>query len=72
MMPLLTKRLPPSRRNSMKQSKFKGEVEKLQETYQTLMKEKEDTEAAVKASGLGLMKSVKVTKAKAAAGSDEL
>jgi len=54
------------------ESKFKGEVEKLQETYQTLMKEKEDTEAAVKASGLGLMKSVKVTKAKAAAGSDEL
>lgn len=51
---------------------FKTGVEKLQETYQKLMEEKEETEAKVKASGLGLMKSVKVAKKKAAAGSDEL
>mmetsp|Transcript_16735 Transcript_16735/g.34491 ORF Transcript_16735/g.34491 Transcript_16735/m.34491 type:complete len:219 (+) Transcript_16735:53-709(+) len=50
---------------------FKAGVEKLQETYQKLMSEKEETEAAVKAAGLGLMKSVKVAKKKAA-GSDEL
>jgi len=35
------------------------------------MTDKEETEAAVKASGLGLM-AVKGSKAKAAAGSDEL
>lgn len=52
---------------------FKAAVENLQETYQKLMTEKEETEAAVKASGLGLMKSVKAAKTKAAAaGSDEL
>lgn len=51
---------------------FKAGVEKLQETYQKLMGEKEATEAAVKASGLGLMKSVMMIKKKAAAGSDEL
>jgi len=51
---------------------FKAGVEKLQETYQKLMAEKEETEAKVKASGLGLMKSVRVAKKKAAAGSDEL
>jgi len=51
---------------------FKAGVEKLQETYQNLMAEKESTEAKVKASGLGLMKSVRVAKKKAAAGSDEL
>jgi len=54
------------------ESVFKAGVEKLQETYQKLMQEKEDTEAAVKAAGLGLMKSVRVAKSKAAAGNDEL
>jgi len=51
---------------------FKAGVEKLQETYQKLMEEKEETEAKVKASGLGLMKSVRVAKKKVTAGSDEL
>jgi len=54
------------------ESNFKAAVEQLQETYQKLMTEKEETEASVKASGLGLMKSVKAAKTKAAAGSDEL
>merc|ERR1711862_834442 len=54
------------------ESTFKAGVEKLQETYQQLMADKEETEAKVKAAGLGLMKSVKVAKKKAAAGSDEL
>jgi protein disulfide-isomerase-like protein len=54
------------------ESNFKAQVEKLQETYQKLMTEKEETEASVKDSGLGLMKSVKAAKAKAAGGSDEL
>mmetsp|Transcript_59588 Transcript_59588/g.69632 ORF Transcript_59588/g.69632 Transcript_59588/m.69632 type:complete len:218 (+) Transcript_59588:71-724(+) len=49
---------------------FKVDVEKLQETYQKLVAEKEATAEAVKAAGLGLMKSVKAFKAKA--GSDEL
>ena len=51
---------------------FKAGVEELQETYQKLMSTKEETEAAVKAAGLGLMKSVSAAKKKAAAGSDEL
>ena len=51
------------------ETKFKEEVAKLQETYQTLMSEKEATEEAVKASGLGLMKAVKAAAKK---GSDEL
>jgi len=50
---------------------FKAGVEKLQAEYQKLMTEKEETEAAVKAAGLGLMKSVRVAKSKAS-GSDEL
>jgi len=54
------------------ESVFKAGVEKLQETYQKLMTEKEETEAAVKASGLGLMKSVSVLKKKDTATSDEL
>jgi protein disulfide-isomerase-like protein len=54
------------------ESTFKAGVEKLQETYQTLMAEKEATEAKVKESGMGLMKSVRVAKNKATAGSDEL
>merc|ERR1739841_14731 len=43
---------------------FKNEVQKLQEKYQSLMAEKDEKIAAVKASGLGLMKSVKAAKAK--------
>lgn len=43
---------------------FKGEVEKLQKSYETLNKAKEDTIAKVKSSGLGLMKSVKAKLAK--------
>ena len=52
-------------------AKFKEEVSKLQETYQTLMSEKEATEEAVKASGLALMKAVKAASS-AKKGSDEL
>lgn len=51
------------------ESLFKAEVQKLQEKYQALNQEKEDTIAAVKASGLGLMKAVQAT---AGAGNDEL
>jgi len=55
------------------EANFKKEVEKLQETYQKLMTDKEEAEAAVKAAGLGLMKSVKAAKTKAAAADkDEL
>jgi hypothetical protein len=49
---------------------FKAEVAKLQATYQQLSEEKDAKLAAVKDSGLGLLKSVKIAKAKA--GSDEL
>jgi len=48
---------------------FKTEVQKLQETYQKLMSDKDATLAAIKDSGLGLMKAVK---AAAVSGSDEL
>merc|ERR1712058_133641 len=41
------------------EKKFTDEVDKLQKKYQELSKEKEDAIAAIKASGLGLMKSVK-------------
>merc|ERR1712154_36306 len=51
------------------EEEFKSEVEKLQKTYEGLMKAKEDKEAEVKSSGLGLMKAV--LKAKES-GSDEL
>lgn len=51
---------------------FSDEVSKLQSTYEKLMADKDATIAEVKSSGLGLMKSVKSFKAKAAAGSDEL
>merc|ERR1719223_2045939 len=51
---------------------FKAGVEELQAQYQKLMQEKEDTEAAVKEAGLRLLKSVRVAKKKATAGSDEL
>jgi len=43
---------------------FKSEVEKLQATYEKLMKEKDETIANVKKSGLGMLKSVKAHKAK--------
>jgi hypothetical protein len=49
---------------------FKTEVSKLQEAYQKLSEEKDAALAAVKDSGLGLLKSVKIAKSKA--GSDEL
>jgi len=51
------------------ESEFKAEVQKLQDKYQALSAEKDEKVAAVKASGLGLMKSVK---ASAPAGNDEL
>lgn len=54
------------------ESKFKSQIEELQSQYQKYMEEKEATEKSVKESGLGLMKSVKVAKAKAASGKDEL
>merc|ERR1712048_396526 len=53
------------------EAKFKEEVEKLQATYQALMTAKDDEVAAVKAAGLGLMKSVKAFKDKET-GNDEL
>ena len=49
---------------------FKAEVQKLQDKYTSLSQEKDAKIAEVKASGLGLMKSVKTAAAKA--GSDEL
>ena len=49
---------------------FKSEVSKLQAAYQKLSEEKDAAMAAVKDSGLGLLKSVKIAKSKA--GSDEL
>eukprot|EP00978_Attheya_sp_CCMP212_P013017 scaffold32479_cov44-Attheya_sp.AAC.4 len=49
---------------------FKDEVQKLQDNYQKLTADKDEVLAAIKASGLGLMKSVKSTKEKA--GNDEL
>jgi len=47
------------------EEEFKNEVQKLQEKYQSLMEEKDAKQAAVKAAGLGLMKSVLAFKAKA-------
>jgi len=41
---------------------FKSEVEKLQATYEKLSKEKDDTIASVKKSGLGMLKSVRANK----------
>jgi hypothetical protein len=41
---------------------FDAEVQKLQERYEALEKEKTEKQAAIKASGLGLMKAVKATK----------
>jgi len=42
---------------------FKAEVEKLQATYEKLSKSKDETIANVKKQGLGMMKSVKASKA---------
>mmetsp|Transcript_15947 Transcript_15947/g.18545 ORF Transcript_15947/g.18545 Transcript_15947/m.18545 type:complete len:171 (-) Transcript_15947:208-720(-) len=47
------------------EEEFKNEVEKLQAKYQSLMEEKDAKAAAIKSSGLGLMKSVVAAKAKA-------
>ena len=52
------------------ESTFQSEVEKLQKKYEELKKAQEDTIASVKASGLGLMKSVKASAG--SKGSDEL
>jgi len=41
---------------------FKSEVEKLQAAYEKLQKDKEETIAAVKKGGLGMLKSVKASK----------
>lgn len=53
------------------EAEFKEEVQKLQEAYQKLSTDKDDKIAEVKASGLGLMKSVKAYKSKKG-GNDEL
>jgi hypothetical protein len=45
---------------------FKAELEKLQQRYEALTKEKDAKQDEVKNSGLGLMKSVKAAKVKAA------
>ena len=52
------------------EAEFKAAVQELQEKYSSLSSEKDAKIAEVKASGLGLMKSVKTAGAKA--GSDEL
>ena len=52
------------------EAEFKTEVQKLQEKYQSLSEGKDAKIAEVKASGLGLMKSVKTAAGKA--GNDEL
>merc|ERR1712153_118405 len=44
------------------ESNFKSEVEKLQATYEKLSKDKDETIANVKSSGLGMLKSVKASK----------
>jgi len=44
------------------ESTFKSEVEKLQSKYESLQKEKDETIAAVKKGGLGMLKSVKASK----------
>jgi hypothetical protein len=46
------------------EEEFKTFVEGLQASYQEGMKKKDDTLEAIKESGLGLMKAVKITKAK--------
>lgn len=54
------------------ESNFKAELQKLQDSYQKLMKDKEDTITAVKASGLGQMKSVLAHRNKSVEDKDEL
>jgi hypothetical protein len=54
------------------ESTFSSEVEKLQASYQQLQADKEATIAAVKDSGLSLMKAVQANNKKAAAGKEEL
>merc|ERR1712039_236500 len=44
------------------ESTFDAEVQKLQERYEALEKEKTEKQAAIKSSGLGLMKAVKAAK----------
>merc|ERR1719479_810420 len=51
---------------------FKTEVQKLQEKYQQLQKDKEDALTAVKESGLGLMKAVKASKTSSGEAKTEL
>lgn len=52
---------------------FSTELEKLQAAYQELMKTRDETIAAVKASGLGQLKSVRAFRAAGGAGAkDEL
>jgi len=51
------------------EAEFKAEVQKLQDRYSALSTEKDEKIAAVKGSGLGLMKAVKSAKP---SGSDEL
>jgi len=51
---------------------FKTELQKLQDSYQELMKTKEDAIAEVKSSGLGRMKSVLAHRNKASEDKDEL
>jgi len=51
---------------------FDAEVKKLQATYEKLQEEKTAKQKEVKESGLGLMKGVKVAKAKAGAKKEEL
>jgi len=58
--------------NDDAETEFKAFVEGLQKSYEEATTAKDAKLEAIKASGLGLMKSVKATKAKAAAGSDEL
>lgn len=48
------------------ETNFKDQVQKLQETYQQLMSDKDKAIEDVKASGLGLMKAVKANKASSA------
>jgi hypothetical protein len=59
-------------KNEEAEETFKTEVEKLQKKYQELMTEKDEAIAAVKAAGLGLMKSVRAAQAKTAEDKDEL
>lgn len=54
------------------ESHFSTELEKLQASYQQLMKTRDETVAAVKASGLGQLKSVRAFKAAGGSAKDEL